>query len=158
MIVVADSSPLIALSRVGRIRLLKEMFGRLVVPEAVWQELTAGNTNRAGVSELLQSDWIERRTVSDRGLVNLLRRDLGAGEAEAIVLAREIDADVLLIDERLGRSAAESLGITITGLVGILIEAKQRQLLTDPIGLANELRDRAGFWISDSLMNLILQG
>jgi hypothetical protein len=158
MIVVADSSPLIALSRVGRIRLLKEMFGRLVVPEAVWQELTAGDTNRVGVSELLQSDWIERRTVSDRGLVNLLRRDLGAGEAEAIVLAREIDADVLLIDERLGRSAAESLGITITGLVGILIEAKQRQLLTDPIGLANELRDRAGFWISDSLMNLILQG
>jgi predicted nucleic acid-binding protein len=158
MIVVADSSPLIALSRVGRIRLLKEMFGRLVVPEAVWQELTAGDTNRVGVSELLQSDWIERRTVSDRGLVNLLRRDLGAGEAEAIVLAREIDADVLLIDERLGRSAAESLGITITGLVGILIEAKQRQLLTDPIGLANDLRDRAGFWISDSLMNLILQG
>jgi predicted nucleic acid-binding protein len=157
MIVVADSSPLIALSRIGRLCLLQQMFGHLVVPDAVWRELTACDPSRAGVAEMLRANWIERRAVNDTNLVNLLRQDLGAGEAEAIVLARESKADVLLIDERLGRSAATRLGITITGLVGILIEARHRGLLTDAAEVVRDLRSNAGFWISDALLKLILQ-
>ena len=157
MIVVADSSPLIALSRIGRLGLLQQMFGRLMVPDAVWREVTGCDPARPGVAEMLQLSWIEHRSVSDTGLVNLLRQDLGAGESEAIVLAREISADMLLIDERLGRSAATRLGLPITGLVGVLIEARRTGLLPDAGAMIVDLRSKAGFWISDALADLILK-
>jgi predicted nucleic acid-binding protein len=156
MIVVADASPLIALSRVSRLELLRQMFGTLIVPEAVWNEVTAVAPGRAGVAEILHSSWIQHVPVKDAGLVRLLRQNLGAGESEAIVLAREIQADVLLIDERLGRSAATRLGLTITGLVGVLIEARRSGLLPDAAEVVNALRSEAGFWISDELTNLII--
>ena len=85
-----------------------------------------------------------RRTVTDVHLVHLLRKDLGPGESEAIVLAREIAADFLLMDERLGRSAAQRLGLRCVGLVGFLIEAKRRGLITDAVGTAELLREKAG--------------
>ncbi len=155
MMVVADASPLIALSRVGRLELLRQLFGQLMVPQAVWQEVALSDPSRAGVAELQRADWVERRQVSDTALVQLLRQDLGAGESEAIVLAREVKADVLLIDERLGRSAATRLGLPITGLVGVLIEARQRGLLPDAVQIIQQLRQEAGFWISDALATLI---
>jgi len=154
MIVVADSSPLIALCRIGRLELLHDLFGQLVIPDAVWQEVVASPPGKAGVAEIAAA-WIERQTVKDRPLVNLLRQDLGAGESEAIVLAREVNADVLLMDERRGREAAKRLGITCTGLVGVLLEARRRGVANDPASIAQDLRDIAGFWISDELMTLL---
>lgn len=154
MIVVADASPLIALSRIGRLELLRQLFGRLSVPQAVWREVALIDPHRTGVRELLQADWVERRQVVDVALVQLLRRDLGAGESEAIVLAREIKADVLLIDERLGRSAAARLGLPMTGLVGVLIEARRQGLVPDAALVIEQLR-HAGFWISDHLAALV---
>lgn len=155
MIVVADSSPLIALCRIGRLELLRDLFEQLVIPEAVWQEVVVSQPGKAGVTEMAAATWIEQQTVKDRPLVNLLRQDLGAGESEAIVLAREISADVLLMDERRGREAAKRLGITCTGLVGVLLEARRRGIVNDPAGIAQDLRDIAGFWISDELMALL---
>lgn len=157
MIVVADSSPLIALCRIGRLDLLHLVFGRLLIPEAVWVELTAVTSGKAGANEILSADWIERRTVMDQSLVFLLRQDLGSGESEAIVLAREVEADVLLMDERRGRRAAKRLGLTCTGLIGILIEAKRLGIVADPQAIALELRESAGFWVSDELMNQLRQ-
>jgi len=156
MIIVADASPLIALSRVGRLDLLRQMFGTLIVPEAVWQEVTSVPDERPGSAELRSSTWVSHATVQDTALVRLLRRDLGAGESEAIVLAHELHADVLLIDERLGRSAATRLGLTITGLVGVLIDARRSGLLPDAFQVVELLRTEAGFWISDSLAKLII--
>ena len=155
MIVVADSSPLIALCRIGRLELLHDHFGQLVIPDAVWREIVASHPGKAGVTEIASATWIRQQTVKDRPLVNLLRQDLGAGESEAIVLARETRADVLLMDERRGREAARRLGITCTGLVGLLLEARRRGIINDPATIAQCLRDSAGFWISDELMALL---
>jgi predicted nucleic acid-binding protein len=155
MIVVADSSPLIALCRIGRLHLLHQLFGQLLIPDAVWTELTGSETGKIGTSEILSAAWIERRSVIDESLVDLLRQDLGAGESEAIVLAREIRADVLLMDERRGRNAAKRLGLTCTGLVGVLMEARRQGIVSDPAVIAQTLRDSAGFWISDELMALL---
>jgi predicted nucleic acid-binding protein len=156
MLVVADSSPLIALCRIGRLELLHELFGKLVLPDAVWTEVVASDPGKAGVAEIVSAGWIERHTVKDIPLVNLLRQDLGAGESEAIVLARETQANVLLIDERRGREAAKRLGINCSGLVGVLLEARRRGVVSDPASIGRELRDIAGFWISDELMALLL--
>lgn len=87
-------------------------FGKLIIPDAVWLEVVASDPGKAGVREVSEATWIEQQTVKDRPLVNLLRQDLGAGESEAIVLARECGADVLLMDERRGREAAKRLGLT----------------------------------------------
>ncbi len=155
MIVVADSSPLIALCRIGRLELLHDLFGKLIIPDAVWREVVASQPGKVGVTEILAAAWIEQKTVIDRPLVNLLRQDLGAGESEAIVLARECSADVLLMDERRGREAAKRLGLACTGLVGVLLEARRRGVVSDPASVAQDLRDIAGFWISDELMALL---
>ena len=103
-----------------------------------------------------QAKWIERRTVADTGLVALLRQDLGVGEAEAIVLAREAGADLVLLDERMGRIAAKRLGLRVTGLVGVLIEARERGLLTDAEAVVNDLHQKAGFWLSEELRRMVV--
>ena len=146
MIIVSDASPLIALGRIGKLDLLREIFGSLILPDAVWKEV---------VEAVGSAPWISRQSVHDQALVNLLRHDLGAGEAEAIVLARECNADFLLIDERLGRSAAKNLGLKVVGLVGILIEARDRGLIADAESLMNRLHVEAGFWISEDLRKLV---
>ncbi len=156
MIVVADSSPLIALARVGRLDLLRERFGRLLLPIAVWQEVVASGADRAGAEAVQNADWIEKRSIVDAGLVHLLQQNLGPGEAEAIVLAREAKADFLLVDERLGRAAAIRLGLRVTGLIGVLLDARERGRLPDAASVVADLRHKAGFWISDELCALIL--
>ncbi len=92
----------------------------------------------------------------DTGLVAVLCRDLGAGEAEAIVLAREVRADLVLMDERMGRTVAKRLGLRVTGLVGVLIEARERGLLTDADTVVNDLHQRAGFWLSNELRRMVV--
>jgi hypothetical protein len=155
MIVVADASPLIALARIGRLELLRALFGTLVLPNAVWREVTEAGRDKAGAATVLLADWIGRRDVSDQGLVALLRQDLGAGEAEAIALAREVSADLVLLDERLGRAAAKRLGLRVTGLVGVLIEARERGLLADAEAVLDALHRQAGFWLAEELRRMV---
>jgi len=155
MIVVSDASPLIALGRIGRLDLLREIFGSLVIPDAVWKEVVEAGIDKEGSVNVAEAVWISQQSVLDHSLVNLLRHDLGAGEAEAIVLARECNADFLLIDERLGRSAAKSLGLKVVGLVGVLIEARERGLVSDAGTLMDRLHDDARFWISEDLRKLV---
>jgi predicted nucleic acid-binding protein len=155
MIVIADASPLVALGRVGRLDLLQTIFGELAIPDAVWHEVVEADPAKPGSKEIATATWIRKLQVRDLGLVSLLRHDLGAGEAEAIVLARETSADFLLMDERLGRSAAQRLGLKAVGLVGVLVEARERGLLLDPENLVDQLHLEAGFWISADLRKLI---
>ena len=105
MIVISDSSPLISLSAIGRLDLLRLLYKRVVVPEAVWQEITAAGKGRAGSSEIRNSEWIEVCPLSNRALADALESDLDSGEAEAIALAVESDTELLLIDERKGGSS-----------------------------------------------------
>jgi predicted nucleic acid-binding protein len=155
MIIISDSSPLIALGRIGRLDILRVIFGSLILPDAVWKEVVEAGMQKLGANEVGIAPWISRQSANDLDLVNLLRHDLGAGEAEAIVLARECNADFLLIDERLGRSAAKSLGLKVVGLVGVLIEARERGLITDAESLMDRLHNEAGFWISEELRKLV---
>jgi predicted nucleic acid-binding protein len=153
--VVVDASPLIALARIERLELLREMFGGVVVPAAVWHEVVAAGSDKAGARQVATVAWIRRRDVVDQSAVAALRRDLGAGEAEAIVLARELPADLLIMDEHLGRCAARDFGVRTVGLVGVLVEARNRGLLPDAGSVADALYRKAGFWLSADLRRLI---
>ena len=87
----------------------------------------------------------------NRAAVQALRADLDAGESEAIVLAQELKASLLLIDERLGRQLATQLGLDVTGLLGILAEAKRRGIIPACAPLLDDMIGRAGFWVGERL-------
>lgn len=157
MKVVSNASPLINLARIGRLSLLPRIFGRLLIPEAVWQEVVEEGQGQPGADEIRQAAWVERTAVSNRQFVHSLRQDLDPGEAEAIALAVEINADWLLMDERLGRETARHFGVRYLGLIGVLSAAKRRGDLNALRPLLEQLRDVAGFRISSALYEQVLQ-
>lgn len=123
MEIVSNSGPLISLARIDRLALLPELFGRVVVPPAVLQELTH-SADRPGASVLRKAEWLLVRQIADSSEVSRLSFWLDAGESEVLVLARELGA-IAAIDERRGRTIAAALGIPQTGTVGILLAAKE---------------------------------
>jgi uncharacterized protein len=118
--VVSNSTPLIALARIGRFGILQELFGELMIPTAVYTEIATHGKKRAGSDELQNAHWIQCYPVSNRALVTFLKISLDDGEAEAIALAQEMEADLILMDDQAGRYVAESVGIKLTGTVGLL--------------------------------------
>lgn len=121
MIVVSDTSAISNLLRIGEIDLLRLTFSRVLIPTAVYDEIYKIEANRKALENI---DWIERVEISEIGLRDELLRRLHKGEAEAIALAVELSADFLLIDEAEGRRVARSMGVRITGLLGVLSRAK----------------------------------
>jgi predicted nucleic acid-binding protein len=95
------------------------------------------------------------RRAKNHELVQALRQELDAGEAEAIAL--EIEADFLLMDEHLGREAALHMGVRCIELIGVLVEAKRNGAVGQIRPLLNTLRDVAGFWVSEALYQRVLQ-
>jgi hypothetical protein len=117
MIIVSDTSPITSLAAINRLSLLQQLYGSIIIPEAVYRELTEVSTPVPGTREVLSADWIQMRSVVNRSLVASLKAlPLDDGESEAIALAKELNAEILLIDERRGRAEASRQGLRITGL------------------------------------------
>jgi predicted nucleic acid-binding protein len=148
VIVVSDASPIIALAAIGQVDLLRGVHGDVLVPAAVRDEIHGDAT---GVALLAASPWIAVRSATRRDLVRDLEHRVDAGEAEAIALAIELDADFLVIDDRRGRIVARSLGLRLTGVVGILLEAKARGLVPEIRALLDDLARGAAFRVSGEL-------
>ena len=124
MLVVADSSPLIYLSRVGVLRVLASLFGNVVVPRAVWDEAVERRPSAHGIDALRQAPWLQ---IADTPSPQL---DLGLdpGETAAILVAESLHADLLLIDERAGRRVAQERGLVVRGTLGVLVQARHANL------------------------------
>lgn len=157
MKIVSNSSPLINLARIGKLGLLRELYGELIIPEAVWHEVVVEGSGQPGADEVKGADWIKAQVVTNRDLKRALHQELDAGEAEAIVLALEIGAELLLMDEHLGREVACHLGLRYTGLIGIFIEAKRKGHIRAVKPYLDSLRDMAGFRVSNELYLRVLQ-
>ncbi|MCB0086480.1 MAG: DUF3368 domain-containing protein [Caldilineaceae bacterium] len=155
MIVVADSTPLIALARIGRLKLLKSLYGELIIPDAVFDEVVHSGKDRAGVTQVQKAEWIKRQSVDNEVAVQLLRERLDRGESEAIILALELEADLLLIDEMKGRRIAEAQGIAVTGTVGAIVAAKRQNVIDSVQPLLDDLRHNE-FRLSDELYKIAL--
>lgn len=140
MIVVSDSSPITNLIQIGQESLLEALFKSVVIPPSVQSEL-----HKTHASLPL---FIQVSAPTDNAFVIHLQKELDAGEAEAIALAKELKADLILIDERLGRAVVEREGFRFTGLLGVLIEAKKRGLISAITPLITDLEAIAGFRLS----------
>jgi hypothetical protein len=132
MLVVADATPLISLMKIGRLNLLERLFGQIVIPEAVYSELTTNVAFAAEVCQIEECSFINRVSVSDNRSVDMLRRVAGLdlGESEAIVYADVNGANILLIDESKGRRIAQTMGLKIMGTLGMFLEAFYKGILT----------------------------
>jgi len=150
MIVIANAGPLIALARIGHFNLLRSLYRQVHIPPAVRDEVAASGSGLPGAIEASTADWIRIIDVQDRTAVQLLRDRLDAGESEAIVLAVELRADLLLIDEARGRRVAEGRGLNKTGTVGTLIAAKKQGFVPTVTPLLDELW-ATGFRMSEEL-------
>jgi uncharacterized protein len=156
MTVVSNSSPLIALARIGQFELLRLLYQELLIPPAVRSEVVRFGEERIGAVELERADWIQTVAVSDRTAVELLRERLDLGESEAIILAIETKAQLLLIDEARGRRVAQTQGLNHLGPVGILVLSKRRGLVEAVTPLLNDLI-AAGFRMNEELYRTALE-
>jgi len=155
--IVSDSSALINLARIGRLDLLQQLYREVTIPEAVWHEVVFEGAGQVGADIVKDATWIKTRAVTNKDLVRALRQELDAGEAEAIALAQETEAELLLMDDHLGRQTARHLGLRYTGLIGVLIEAKRKGLISSVKPTIEKLRNVAGFRISEALYLRVLQ-
>jgi hypothetical protein len=154
--VISDASSLINLARIRELALLHRLYGDILIPAAVWQEVVIDGVGRPGSEEIERAPWIEVKQVENQALVHALRQDLDAGEAEAIALSVELQADLLIMDERWGREAAARFGIRYIGLIGILIAVKRRGWIEAIKPHLDALRDVAGFRVRDALYHRVL--
>jgi hypothetical protein len=125
MLVVSDTTPLLYLARVGRLDLLCELYVEVVVPQTVWAELVEARPDAPGVDVVRAAAWL--RVVADVSApvdVADVLAEIDAGEAAAIAVALDRDADLLLIDDAAGRRAAGELGVAVRGTLGVLVSAK----------------------------------
>ncbi|KAF0143862.1 MAG: nucleic acid-binding protein [Nitrospirae bacterium] len=159
MIVVSNASPLINISRLKLFHHLLALYEKLVIPEAVFIEVAekgAGRTGDTEVSAGLKSGFIEKKRVSNALAVSALSEFFGGGEAEAIVLASEISADAILLDDNKARIVAQSMKLHIIGTIGILLELKNKNIIPKVKPYLNEAI-KYGFRISPDLYNKVLQ-
>lgn len=156
---VSDTSPILNLAIIGWLSLLREQFGEIRISPAVLEELRIGEElpGSQAVREAIKVGWLQVEEVKGRPFVQVLQRDLDKGEAEAIALALEVNTEWILLDEREGRRVAKSLGLRVTGVVGILLRAWREGKLPSLKGAIEELREKAGFHIGAELVADILR-
>lgn len=138
MIVVSDTTPLISLLKIEHLDLLKKLFGNVLIPQSVYDELTVDERFRMEAELLQQKDFIKVQSVKNAESVSVLKRATGLdqGESEAIVLTDETNADLLLMDEAKGRAVSSEMGFRIMGTIGILMAAYEEHELT-----SNEVKE-----------------
>lgn len=153
MIVISNSTPLISLSKINKISLLQELFGKVVIPNAVYDEVTVQGKGRAGWN---LPSYIEMKRITNTMSSQFLQAQLDYGESEAIVLAKEMNADLLILDEKKARNIAKLSGITVIGTIGVLQKAKD-------VGIINSMKScldgmiQSGIWLDEKLYRFVLE-
>jgi hypothetical protein len=150
MRVVSNTSPVSNLAIIGRLDVLRGQFGVLNIPEAVWIELSRLEhaAGKWAIEKARADGWLTVSRLSDRALASVLTASLDLGESEAISLVVESGAELLLMDESAGRATARSLGIEITGTLGVLLKEKQAGRIPSLQVEVERLVSEAGFFVS----------
>lgn len=151
--IICNSGPLIALVGIDCLYILSRLYQKIIIPNAVYQEVTSSQ-DLTGAQQIAQESWIEKNSLNsspDR----LLRAELGAGESEVITLAMELNASKVLIDERKARRIAKLIySLSITGTGGLLVRAKQNDIIKEVRPLLQRMKAN-GYYLSDRLVSRI---
>lgn len=151
--VVSNTTPIIALLKIDKLTILESLYTEIYIPKEVYNELEKGK-NKEYYKKISKIDWIKVREIKDKRSLQYFL-DLDKGEAETIILANEKKADLVIIDENLGRFHARNSNLKITGTLGILLKAKNDGLIETIKPLLNELKNK-GIWLSEQLIEKVL--
>jgi len=159
MPVVSNTSPILNLAIIGELSLLRDQFEEILIPGAVLEELRVEENlpGSEGVRDAIKSGWIRIEAVKQDPLVKVMQRDLDKGEAEAIGLAIQINAEWVLMDERDGRKAAKSMELKVVGVLGSLLKAQCEGRLRSLKQAMDRLREKAGFYARADLYSAIIR-
>ncbi len=129
--VIVNSTPLIALCHVNRLDVLKELYGEVTIPQAVYDEISVKENSvcKKTVDEALE--WIHVQKIQNIMAKAMFKSQLHDGEVEVMILAKEQDADIVIIDDQNAKKYAKYLGLPVTGTLGILIRAKQEGYIAE---------------------------
>jgi len=153
MIVVSNATPIITLSSIGKIDILKHFFEKVYIPQAVYDEI---KSKKAYGYQEIEDDFFEVITIEDSFAQDILLNDLDLGEAQTIVLAKELNADIVLIDETIGYNLARSQKLNVKRTLSFLIVAKERGLIEEVKPLLDEMIEN-GRWISRRVYGDVLR-
>ena len=160
MIIVSDTTPLISLLKINQLDLLEKLFGEVLIPEAVFNELTVDERFQLEAKVIRQKEFIAVKPVNNLESVSILKRATGLdqGESEAIVLTDELKADLLLMDEAKGRNVSAQMGLKIMGTIGILMAAyEEHELTSDEVRECVDGLQRAGRHIGQRHYQMLLE-
>ena len=156
MRVVCNTSPLILLAKIGRLDLLAQLYEEVIIPASVMDEVGAKPGKKVEeIRALLKNQKLQLRNAMKQTLEEL-PEDLGVGEQEAIALALETKADLVILDDKQGRRIARERGLSVTGTVGVLVEARDRKVIPSVRQELDRLIE-AGMWIDEVFYHRILQ-
>jgi predicted nucleic acid-binding protein len=151
-VIVSDASPLIVLLKTNKLSILQKLFTKIIVPKAVYQEIT-GKEQEKQIFD--KTDWIEIRDIKNSELNNLLEKLIDKGEAEAIILAKELKTS-LLVDDAKARKYAILLNVEVIGTLGLLKMAKKRGIIPSVKETISDMLAE-GYYIEDKLIARILE-
>ena len=143
-IVIADSTCLIGLSKIGQLSILRQLFEKVFIPSAVFHEVVVLGAGRSGANEVKNAEWIEVQEVENQMAVQAFKLTLGAGESEAIVLAQECGADFIILDDWKARQMALGVSLPVIGTVAVLTKATEKGIIKELQATLEDLH-KAGF-------------
>lgn len=159
MLVISDTTPIISLVKINQLHLLEKLFGKVLIPRAVYCELTENVIYEEEAVQIRNCPFLLHEEVKNQESVKILRNVTGldAGESEAIVLYEELHADFIVIDERKGRKVAKQLALKHIGTVGILLQAYDEKMITaEEVKECFEIFDRKGIHMSEMLKQYVM--
>jgi uncharacterized protein len=152
--VISNTTPLISLLKIGKLSLLHEIYGEIIVPNGVFDELEDGKS-KPYYQNISKLDWIKISSISNRDSFTYFF-DLDKGEAEVLILAHEMNADLVLIDEIMARRYAKILQLNLSGTIGVLLKAKEKKIIPSVKDLIMELVSK-GTWFDKTIINKALE-
>ena len=123
--VIVNSTPLISLCIIDKLYLLEKLYGNVMIPEAVFKEINAKPDSIAKRKLDKSLDWIQVCRIKNEMAKTFYKAQLHDGEVEVMILAKEVDAELLIIDDKNAKKHAKYLGFNVTGTLGVLIKAKR---------------------------------
>lgn len=154
--VIVNTTPLIALCHVGQIDLLKKMYGTISIPEAVYRELSAKKESICKKQVDASLDWIHVYKIENQMAKAMFKTQLHDGEVEVMILAKEKNADVVIMDDANAKKYAKYLKLPVTGTLGVLIKAKRQGYVSELKPIIQEMINK-NIYISEKLMKLCLE-
>lgn len=154
--VVVNTTPLIALCHVGQLSVLQKLYGKIIIPQAVYRELSAKGDSVCKKQVDSSLDWIHVENIENQMAKAMYKTQLHEGEVEVMILAKERSADVVIIDDANAKKHAKYLGLPVTGTLGVLIKAKQRGYIRELKPVVQEMVDK-NIYISEDLIKLCLE-